>query len=146
MTVHFLLLWLEDSPFSKENPGPSQCMFLEKQEHREGPLASEVSCTTHSSPHLLKTAAHPSPRPFQGLVFPSLSRGKLGPVHSSWCVCQLLEMSGVAVTMGKEVRKVTLGSSHSTRKRRLGYSAVQYAVVTLGKPSLLLGLHAAPEQ
>lgn len=30
MTVHFLLLWLEDSPFAKENPGPSQHMFLEK--------------------------------------------------------------------------------------------------------------------
>lgn len=30
MTVHFLLLWLENSPFAKENPGPSQRMLLEK--------------------------------------------------------------------------------------------------------------------
>lgn len=31
MTVHFLLLWLESSSFAKENPGPSQHMFMEKQ-------------------------------------------------------------------------------------------------------------------
>lgn len=35
MTVHFLLLWLENSPFAKENPGPSQRRFLEQHGNRD---------------------------------------------------------------------------------------------------------------
>lgn len=33
---HFLLLWLEDIPFAKENPGPSQRMLLQKRVSGKG--------------------------------------------------------------------------------------------------------------
>lgn len=70
----------------------------------QGSLASEVSHTVHFDPGLLKTTAHPSPRSFQG-AFTSSSRGNLGPVHSSWCVYQLLEISGVMVTYLLQAKK-----------------------------------------
>lgn len=54
-------------------------------------------------------------------------------------------MSGVMVTLaGKEVRKVTLCSWHSTRKTQDGL--LSCAVMTFGKPALLLGLHTTHEQ
>lgn len=43
---------------------------------------------------------------------------------------------------GKEVRKVTLCSWHSTRKTQDGL--LSCAVMTFGKPALLLGLHTTP--
>lgn len=41
---HFLLLWLEHTPFAKENPGPSQCMLLQKLCNRRKGLW-QVVCT-----------------------------------------------------------------------------------------------------